>query len=324
MESMGTNAKEAQTDRLALWTFGDTSNRDVTKHLLAASKEAAQHSLRLYSSEGAIELLTAAVTAGLALETLLKSVASNANPLLLLETTKNLDWGQFLSGIETSTSVNVKPESIFTIGAMQAWQAATALTGNTATKTDAQSVFDTRNAAAHMGVVDGKTVRLQQHKFILTASVFLEYVGMSTSEYFGSEAAELVQRVQDEDTDRARNAVLGKLAAAKKRWSAMRSTLSTAQRALILGQFEYRTDSREEDPFYNREERCPVCDSSGKVVLDTRYILREGYVDESGNDVYDSVIFESSFTCFVCQFRLNEEEIPLAAELDLASGQAPA
>jgi len=158
----------------------------------------------------------------LALEFLARAALANASPALLAEVSqKNSDHLFHALGFEPAGSV-IKPMSI---GVVEALRRLVSLFSDTFTKElEGFCVrhIGNRNAELHSGETpfDGVNPASWQPEFYRAASVLLETMGLSLTDFVGKEEAEVAQKLIEAAADEKTKAVLGEVAAHKKVWEA--------------------------------------------------------------------------------------------------------
>lgn len=289
-----------------IWSRGTTGSSDLPEHLFQVSRTAAHSVLKYWQSYDAEELLWAAVSVGLSVETCLKLALALVNPVLLADKGSKHGTYLLLAGISDGTTT---PQTAYTIGAAEAALRVRSIP-NTAIKiVDCEQVFGVRNSAAHMGIVTRTDLTLAARNMVSVIEGLLPALGRSSSDFWGAYSS-LTSKMLSEKSTELQQRIETKKLASFQYFEQLKSTVDSNQLENLLATLELSTQSK----LFGVEvveQVCPVCGRSGYM---NRRII--GINDISGSEDVDDrperfsyrYAYPLAFDCPVCRVHFDEEE----------------
>lgn len=274
------------------------------------TEAAANAALDNYTSDNEGELLWAAVSAGLALEAVIKYSIAKANPVLLADPKSGFGSAILLARHDTNA---FSPRTLRTVTGAAAVAVFRALHANRKgilDDRDCGPVFAVRNSAVHMGLVEPSEVRAAVKSMVVAVQSVLELEEGNDYEIWREANLELVEALIDERTTEAQRATAEKKAVATRRYETLVESLPRPQREQVITSIE-RLSLKNLDEVNRVSHRCPVCGRDGLLV---RYVTRSG-LDFTGFSYPDDeprgerYAYPEEFDCFVCGLNLDEAEL---------------
>lgn len=292
-----------------VWMFGTAANVNITEHLRQVVATAANAALDRFSPESPEESLFAAVSAGLALEAALKLSIARQNPVLIADMKRGTSAAV---AIEVSRRRVVKTSELKTLSGMDALTAFRQLHGEVKGLPSlhlCQELFDTRNGAAHMGIVEHDKLRRSVGTMVAAIEAIQEFEGLDVGEFWRTENIQVVETLLDEAASEAERSLAEKKASAARTFAQLSDRIPFEQAGDFFASIENRLRLRESDDMVLR--RCPVCERWGALHL---YIAEEDF-DFTGHSYGQDepsgyrYAYPELFECAVCGLQLDESEI---------------
>lgn len=288
-------------------------------HLLGASRGSAQFALRSYASAVPFERIQSALSAGSAVEYMLKCVIAAADPTLLAQRS-SLDSVIALS--RAVQPIPIDPRSLRTIDASEALKIVGKLHPTMKTQVDAAAVLDLRNSAAHMAMEAGPEIEKAVVGVVRVLSELLDFLKEGEDRFWGTNLSPLVREMKKKASDALAHRVGSKVAAAEMRFKALTRSLSGSGMEAILTLLE-----RRDVPFALDESggdvgrMCPACGRRGLLSFikerdPSSFEILSDPDDPSNQVVYVSVAgTPEMFQCPVCDLKLDGDELTQFAGL---------
>lgn len=294
-------------DGLPAWGVGSSRHGTVNEHLLDVSKKATNYLLGHSDSKNSIELVLAAAAAGLAAETLLKWTVAQISPVLLAGA-RNPASALFLAGVPRGASMPLrKPAQLASITWAEAWEIVRQAHGPSTSKKSVEGLFETRNAAAHLGVVDHDDLRLSLRTLVSLVDELLARGGIRPEHFYEGQFAGVLDVARQEHAD----TVLASYEAAKARaWEQYRARfagITTEQRMALFVQLEAKEDQLERPHQDQVLVACPVCGRRAVAEYDDVPI---NYEHGEGDELVVHIIGQlEALNCPICTLSLGPAEV---------------
>jgi imidazoleglycerol phosphate dehydratase HisB len=281
----------------------------------------ALRALQHFVSDDHHELHDAAISAGVALELMCKAAIAQVEPVLLADRTER-DTLLRLSG--KASHASKRATRIRTIGAAEAFLGVRHFHKSIGVaEAAAREVFETRNAAAHVGVVDRAEVRSATSTMSRAVDAILLAMGADRLGFWGNRI-DLVDGIIREQRETVEQIVAAKFAAARARVAALTHGLDPQVQRLVLAARAMKTVfSSHEEPI-----ECPGCGQQAWLICRV-----EGGEIDGGPTPFGLLgtarasAFPFGLACSVCDLSLDEPELAhlsLDEEIELEYEVEPA
>lgn len=284
---------------------------ELVRALLAASQTQARLAMELHADPlDQQNRLKAAVAAGVAVELALKASIASILPSLLAE--KGDPHSQlYLMGRGGLPSKS--PSDVRTIVGMATWHLVTALRPQLGIdQKDAQAVFNVRNGAAHLALVDQSDLTAAVRAMTICIDRLLPTVDLSRADYWGPEFENQVGALIKEVMDAREVRVQQAKSAALLQLARLKALGAEAFEAVVMA---LSCDGREPettDDSYGKPHECPVCGHDGWL----SGVVERGDLevdDADSNVVWVTRLFvPQDFRCDLCGFAVWNQDLPLA------------
>lgn len=310
-ESQATRREHAADVQKALpthnWSSANHKTTDVTQHLFVVARSTARAAVNLYLSDDHEEVLWAANAVGIALETALKLTLAVVDPVLIADPKSKPGTNLLLAGALNLKFTNKEVKSI---GASDAGHLVRQLHKGVASFSQCEVVFDVRNSATHMGIVDTAELEAAVTAMVSVIQGLLEHIGKTADEFWGELASEVVPRIVNEQTTKIQRGIDAKKLRARRYFDRLCADVPKAQLELLLSALEARTEEEVDGEESVREE-CPVCHRAGVL---RRYIEEPSsnyrwYTEPQDPGTGERYAYPDEFECFVCRLELDYDEV---------------
>lgn len=287
--------------------------------MVLAAHHHAHRALQNFVSDDRFELLDAAVSAGTALELTAKAAIAQIEPTLLADRTDR-DTLLMLSG--NGQHAEARATRIRTVGALAAFQLVRHFHKSIAiAESAAREVFETRNAAAHIGIVDRTEVRAATSTMSRAVDSILIAMGADRASFWGGRV-HIVDGLIQEQRETVAQIVAAKLAAARERVASISAGLSPEIRQTLLSALSRKTVSSDhEEPI-----TCPACGQQAWLVCGVEEGEAEWESDpDAPFDWISMVAYPLELDCSVCELSLDQAELAhlgLDSEFELEPREA--
>lgn len=293
--------------------------------LWEASASSARYAVSHYAHSDTQVLIRAALSLGHATEQLIMACVASVDPALLAD--GKLPAARYALSKGNATGV-LDIHSLRTITWGEGYTLLRQIDPKLKEPHDIKFVMETRNAAAHIALVDSAdlaeaVVRLahavgQLHALVPT---FVE------DDYWGPAHLSVVTGLRDARADKVKMDLDAKLLAATEYFEALFPSMSAADRETVLVTMEARKPTRtvsgSDDDVWERHE-CPACARSG--YLHYAVEQQEDFEEIPDHDKYGNVEnvhvvvsvewIPFAFECPVCGLDLEEDEVVLVDGID--------
>lgn len=293
------------------WTFGydDFGNERLPAHLLAVSAHHARSAVSKSRSTDPFRWLDSAIHAGGAVELLAKCVLANVNPVLITDLKQIQDEGILqVLGLPTSESLDPRNVAkVSTKGPLPSIKLVTLLTGVNFAKDDIATVFNARNSAIHMGLMDRPELQRSLVSMVRLLEALLQISKVERRDYWG-DAIQLIADLDDQvDLHRT---LRGKLEYARRQGialEALREMPDVADLFQRSTQREFDFASLSEQYEIEVNQKCPACVDDGVIFCE----ISDGSLSSAhGYDPYIEVVACGiEYACDSCGLRLNIQEM---------------
>jgi hypothetical protein len=297
----------------------------IVPWLYHAARDAGRLALTTYARADRKSQLQAAVAVGAAAEYLGRAALANHDPLLLARRDSP-------ASVVMLSRANLGPldaRALRSIDANTVWGLLEQIDSKVKLRLHAELTGTTRNAAAHMALVD--RTGLEQAAIALTTIVTTlhPFLGSDEGEFWGDDLAEIVQVLKDEKSNAIQRAVSALIAQKRAQLDALLADLEGKERQKMLVFLQAREVGDEPSERHELvDQACPACQNMGVAT----YIIEEGDPEESYRIRSDGDLAEHSwyrelypyawaFNCPVCGMRLDASEFGAAGlptERDIA------
>lgn len=285
---------------------GQQKTDDVVVHLLSVAERAATYALMKSSSMDSTEVILSAVSAGLAVETLLKAVIAKTSPTLLASSGHDPSH-LFLLGADTTDKM--VPSSLNTRGAADCLKLFERLHPGVLTSQVASQVFNTRNAAAHMGIVNDSDLEKSVLNLARVLIAVLPILDLQVEGFLLPDLAAMVLSHVENAVSNLRRRVEAKMLTARRVLHKTSKLVQFEEREQLFSQMERRKPFASGGDGFARR-RCPVCERSGWLEYDSVLDLSDSDIDFSGTPTMTIPRWGTPirFSCMVCELELDGEE----------------
>jgi len=245
------------------------------------------------------ELLQAAMSVGTATELLAKTCLARIAPPLLVER-GDRDSVLLLQDLPDGTR---GPLAFRSVAAGEALKLVKHLVPKLPLTPSDVKPLEARNAAAHMGLVDGTHLRSAVVQYCRLAAVMLDALELDAEPFWGTDLATTAAALVEQARTETAQIVQAKLAAARVRVATRTAGLDGMARAAVLAALSgVQLSSVDHDV----PATCPACEQSGWLLC----VVERSPVefDSDGPIVHLSAV-PVEFECPVCDLRLEAEEL---------------
>jgi hypothetical protein len=296
---------------------------DGLRYVLARSgRWHARLALELFASPDLDEMLQAAISTGTAVELVAKAYLASVTPSLLAFR-GHRDSLLLLGG--RSVHVEDTATSMRSIQAGEALQLVKHLHPELPGDLNDPPPLRVRNAAAHMALVDAEELRQAIVQMARLIGALLPLLELDPDPFWGRRAAAVVKSLLDEAQSEISRLVQVKRATAEARIDRLTAAVGGPnQIEPFLELLEAVTPPNSE---HVEEQWCPICEHRGWLGCYVKTGPIEVDYDREGHPEGAWVprfAYPSTFTCPVCQFEIEEEELeefdfPREIELEVMS-----
>lgn len=279
--------------------------------LVRAATAEARYALELYTEEDSVLRIRAALSAGSAVEALLKGVLTQTLPGLLADRgdvhTQLMLSG--LSGVRGKTYLDCR-----TIGGLDASRVLSAVAASLSLDEDVKCVLTARNAAAHLAILTRPDLSAAIRSLVSVVEALLPAISLASEAFWGPVLYPHAQLLQQETVDQRLLLIAEAKSAAHVRLARLRSAGESAFEAMVEVLDAYGRDDEIDGEFMRKVQRCPVCGYSGWLsgFVDRGPLCYEVGDDYTAEEFWVDRTFESDdFTCDVCTFHLSTGELAL-------------
>ncbi len=293
-----------------VWESVELSTPDLAGHLLHVAQVAANAALRNYAVETSHEAFWGALSAGLAVEALLKYSIALEAPMLLADTKSRSASALILA---RSHRLAFDIATLKTVNGMDSFALFKAIHGEQKgmpSGRDVEQVFEIRNAVAHMGVVSLRELRVAVQNMVRIVESVMAIEAPKHDGLWDSSNLEIVDMLLNEKASDSQRALTEKKAIAARRYEQLLGNLSQASADDFVRSIESRVAQRVDDEQVSSHS-CPVC---GSRALLFRYVTQSD-TDFTGASYPDNTpsgyryAYPESFECWVCGLEMDEAEI---------------
>ncbi len=291
-------------------------HRQLANRLYSAGKIAAKDAVLHFLSEDYERKLSAALSCGLATEYLLKSAIARKD--LLLISSQDLDSRIAFSG------ANLGNKLLSSQVRTAQWRDLVKITERLYPKIEfsahLEKVFQVRNAAAHLALVDSSELSEAILELITFVSSILAETGEFEEIYWGTEVFEHVQHIKANAHDVIVNSISAKKTIASACLNAKRADFDKdTWEKFALGLEENLSREVSDDKYsFAQSETCPLCGYSGL----TSFHIYDGekpelkFADDQNFHRFPYLLrllypIADEFKCSVCQLKLTYDEMAL-------------
>lgn len=273
------------------------------KQLLAFS--ARWHSrtaVRQFVSSDRDEMLQAAISVGTASELLLKVLVHHTSPALLADR-GDRDSLLLLAGAQNAP---VDPLHFRSISALEVHRLAKHLHPNLPIEVRQPEALTSRNAAAHLGIVEPSQLRRAVVQHARLVEGVLPVLNLDSAQFWGASLVPSVAALVDEARTETARIVASKLASAKAALRAKIHALPDAAQAAYLAALSgtQRTYTDHEEA-----QQCPACDQQGWLLCTLERGPIERDLSVFGSAWRARTAYPFGFECNVCGLELEDEEL---------------
>ncbi|MEV8181430.1 hypothetical protein [Specibacter sp. NPDC078692] len=294
------------------WPFGEyhRTHKDLAAHLHQVGRHHAKKALLLYTSQDEFDQLDAAYSLGSAVELLAKSLLASVDTALLMP--RDPDALTILKYSGTKIS-GVAPPDALSVRSLEAGRAIDLLREIKLfpplwAKTD-RSLFNVRNAAAHMGIVHQEALRSAIRPMVRFAEHTRTHHNETPENWWGKELAGVASTIAESEVNSWIQVVQAKIAASHVRLSKLRAGLPASSADAILTSMEgyWRSSIA-----HIERVKCPACGFRGWATGDVDRAVDIEYELDGPPTVW-SVLTILIFECNVCGLELSDEtEVSIA------------
>lgn len=292
----------------ARWPAGDIwrSHDDLPGHLASSGRWHARNALRHWTDDDLDEALTAAVSAGCAVELLAKACLAKVSPALLLERA-DVESVLHLSGRGNLSQAS--PTIVKTVGATGALTSLKKLlpTLPYSARND-EVLFRVRNAAIHMALLDKDELAQAIKSMVRLCDRMVALSHWTPEGFWGRTLVAAAIAVADEEASEVKARVAAKTAAATMRWEELQRDIPVAIRSTYLRAL--RTGGPNTTIEHEQRQDCPICGESGWVSCAIQEDVRELDMPEGSlTEVVARTAWPQIFECHVCGLRIEDREL---------------
>ena len=290
------------------------------RYLYWAARDAARTALHLYTSERSFDRVNGAISAGGAVEYLMRSLISTYDPSLLA------DRGNLASVVALSRAITPTPptaQALRTITFTQALDILNKIHPSLNITSEVNTVMNTRNAAAHMAMESSTDLAESVVKMVTVVSALHAFFDEPEAQFWGEPLLKLVTAMKLDYENAIKIRVQGKIAHALTELEIILAGTDATNREETLLVLERREvawmsgDDSEDEP-----RECPACHRRGTLTIirerqmSDYVIVTDDDEDMSGSYALVSVTgIPSMFQCPVCNLRLEGNELDQFPEL---------
>jgi hypothetical protein len=277
------------------------------KRLLAQSSQwHARQAIRLFVSDDLNELSQAAISAGTAVELIVKTYLASVDNMFLADK-GDRDTVLLLGGHGSLAPAD--PLLMKTIGGIDALRLAKHLHRELPWLHQDAISLRVRNAAIHMALVRSDELRAAVVQMSRLVECILTQLGLDRERFWGSYELSVVDYLLDEaKTERART-VAAKRAVAQRHLDGLLRGLGGESRKVVLAALSGRPSNVSID--HEEPQECPVCRQQGWLICSVeRGEVRHEPEDNEGFSVSTArTAYPHEFVCPVCQLDIVDQEL---------------
>jgi len=303
------------------WPVGElvAPHEDLVALLMSSANHHAHKALQLFVGDRRTDLLDAAISAGIGLELACKGAVAQVEPTLLADRTDR-DTLLRLSG--SGDRAEASATRVKTISGIAAFRLARHFhKGIAVPEQDAIDAFETRNAAAHMALVERDELRGSVSAMSRAVDALLVAIGADRSAFWRDHQDTVDGFIEDERASVAQM-ITAKFGAARARIGRITAGLDDVVRATLLAALSSSQVFAE----HVERTKCPVCEQDAWLVCWTE----EGAIEfdgdpDSGSAWVPVTAYPYELFCSVCELSLNQSELAqlgLDEEIELEAREA--
>lgn len=293
---------------------------NFSTQLWEASAHAARFLVSEYQSTDRHALLRASLSLGLAAEQLMMACVAEMDTALLASKTSAPTMVALSKANKTGV---LDPHTVKTISWREALLILRHVDAKFGVASDLEFVMDTRNAAAHIAMVDSADLAEAVLKLVHVVGALHAYLPTKNEDdYWGPTHLAVVTGLRDARADRVQSAYDAKILAAKEAFDRLNAALSAGDQASVAILLESRPPNlmpSGQDGSESERAECPACGRQGHLHYSLLHL--EDYEEEVDYDsdghaenVYVMVSVEwepIEFECGVCGLQLTSDEVIL-------------
>jgi hypothetical protein len=257
------------------------------------------------------DLWQAAIGCGTAVELMAKVLCCNTAPSLLSADRTDHKTLLILNG--HGNKHNLKPISdLKTITAKGALTTAHFIDNRCPVEAQVSTALEVRNAAIHLGLVDGNELTTGVMQMIKYIDIALGVLDLDPVDFYGDERYEVVAEMLNEARTELARVVAAKIGAAIQRLAAHTAGIPAEQQEGFIKALAMRPVTIVAD--HVERDLCPACGQYGSLVCQVERGLLEYEVDENGGGqpFVPLTAWATLFRCPVCELQLAGDEIEQA------------
>jgi hypothetical protein len=295
------------------WPVGQywLPHEDLPSHLAESGRWHARRALHGWASTDNFEALSAAVSAGCAVEHLSKACLAKVSSALLLERA-DVDSVLHLTG--NGHLAKSSPTSVRTLGATAALTALKKLVPNFPYTTADEVLFRVRNAAVHMALLSNGELNEAITSMVRLCDSLVEMSHWERDDFWGESAVAAADAVADKAATELRSRIAAKTAAALVRLNQLTVGLDRRAAGALLDALSDGDGNTLMD--YEQRQICPVCKHSGWLSC---AVDEQGHEHDTGEGDYWEITSRTAwphvFECSVCNLYLEGQELREFSEI---------